>query len=93
MSRKIDRGKPTPPPWWVELHAAMDSPVVEAGKTGDRAKTTPYYNPKRPAMKLPKQKRPLPEGWAEVNTLSFRRSVRKASSIMGTELSPFLAKG
>ena len=93
MSRKIDRGKPTPPPWWVELYAAMDSPTVEAGKTGDRAKNARDYNPKRPAMKLPKQKRPLPEGWAEVNALSFRRSMRKVNRIMATELPPFLAKG
>lgn len=92
MSRKIDRSRPTPPPWWVELYAAMDSPTVEAGKMGDRAKTTPCYNPKRPAMRQPKQKKPLPQGWAEVNALSFRRSMRKATSMMAPELAPFLTK-
>jgi hypothetical protein len=93
MSRKIDRSKPTTPPWWFELHAAMDSPTVDTERVRDRAKTKRSYNPKRPAMKQPKQRRPLPQGWTEVNALSLRRSMRKANRIMATELAPFLAKG
>jgi len=86
MSRKIDRSRPVSPPWWVELYAAMDSPTVVARNMGGRAKTTRCYNPKRPALRLPKQKSPLPQGWTDVNALSFQRSVRKATSIMTSEL-------
>ena len=60
---------------------------------GERARTTRCYNPKPPATKQPKQKKPLPQGWAEVNALTFRRSMRNANRIMWTEHSPFLAKG
>lgn len=93
MSRKIDRSKPTTPPWWLELYAAMDSPTVPAEKMGEGARATPCYNPKRPAMKQPKQKRPVPQGWIEVNALAYRRSMRNATNIMAQELSPFLDRG
>ncbi|MFZ4778340.1 MAG: hypothetical protein ACOYM3_23465 [Terrimicrobiaceae bacterium] len=93
MSRKIDRSRPASPPWWVELHAAMDSPTVEAGKKRERARTTRGFNPQRAALKQPKQKRPLPQGWTEVSALAFRRSVRKATSMMAPELSTFCVEG
>ena len=93
MSRKIDRSKPTHPPWWFELYAAMDAPTVPAEKMGEGPWTARGYSPKRPALKQPKQKRPLPQGWIEVNALAYRRSMRNATNIMAQELSPFHDRG
>lgn len=98
MRRKQDKRIPPTPEKWVtsgKCDRKIDRAEIAARKRimGESARTTPCYNPKRPAMKQPRQKKPLPQGWAEVNALAFRRSMRNANRIMGTEHSPFLAKG
>jgi len=98
MSRKIDRSIPPTPEKWVtsgKCDRKIEMAEIAARKRimGERARATPCYNPKPPATKQPKQKRSLPLGWTEVNALTFRRSMRKAKRIMGTEHSPFLARG
>ena len=97
MSRKIDRSIPPTPEKWVtsgKCDSKIERAEIAARKKiiSERARATPCYNPKPPATKEPKQK-PLPKGWAEVNALAFRRSMRNANRIMWTEHSPFLAKG
>lgn len=91
MSRKLDRSRPPTPETWVTSRKC-DRKIEKAEIAtrerivGERARTIPCYNPKSPAMRQPKQKRPLPQGWTEVNALSFRRSMRKVNRIMATEL-------
>jgi len=96
MRRKQDKRIPPTPEKWVtsrKCDRKIERAEIAARKRimGERTTATPCCNP--PATKQPKQQKPLPQGWAEVNAFSFRRSIRKANCIMATEIASFLAKG